>query len=97
MAELTVDGVRLHVQHLGDPDALGLPVVFLHGLVMDNLASFGSKNAVFFAEKLLTLTEKNPTAVYLLGSRSSRRRVLLRERRLPQGLPTLPDEPPALR
>lgn len=36
-------------------------------LVMDNLASFGSKNAVFFAEKLLTLTEKNPTAVYLLG------------------------------
>ena len=40
MAELPVGGVRLHVQHLGDPDAPGLPVVFLHGLVMDNLASW---------------------------------------------------------
>lgn len=37
-------------------------------LVMENMASFSSKNAVFYAEKLLTLTDKNPTSVYLLGS-----------------------------
>ncbi len=37
MAELTVRGVRFHVQHLGAGERL---VVFLHGLVMDNLSSW---------------------------------------------------------
>jgi pimeloyl-ACP methyl ester carboxylesterase len=37
MAEITANGVRLHVQRLGSgPET----VVFLHGLVMDNLSSF---------------------------------------------------------
>lgn len=37
MAEVTVDGVTLHVQVVGD----GVPtVLFLHGLVMDNLSSW---------------------------------------------------------
>jgi len=37
MAELTVRGLRFHYQRLGNG---GVPVVFLHGLVMDNLSSF---------------------------------------------------------
>lgn len=37
MAEQQVRGLRLHVQRLG---AGGRPVVFLHGLVMDNLSSW---------------------------------------------------------
>jgi len=37
MAEVVVGGVRLHVQRLGSG---GAPVVFLHGLVMDNLSSW---------------------------------------------------------
>lgn len=36
MAEVTLNGIRHHVQRLGD----GAPVVFLHGLVMDNLSSW---------------------------------------------------------
>jgi pimeloyl-ACP methyl ester carboxylesterase len=39
MAELTVRGVRLHVQRLGGEHP-GPVVVFLHGLVMDNLSSW---------------------------------------------------------
>jgi pimeloyl-ACP methyl ester carboxylesterase len=43
MAEVVVRGVRLHVQRLGTPQP-GEPerpvVVFLHGLVMDNLSSW---------------------------------------------------------
>lgn len=38
MAEVTVRGARLHYQRLGIEG--GTPVVFLHGLVMDNLASW---------------------------------------------------------
>ena len=38
MAEVTVGGLRFHVQRLG-PEA-GVPVVFLHGLIMDNLSSW---------------------------------------------------------
>ncbi len=38
MADVDVGGVRLHVQRLGHGD--GRPVVFLHGLVMDNLSSW---------------------------------------------------------
>lgn len=47
MADATVRGVRLHYQKLGAPGAAP-PVVFLHGLVMDNLASwyFTVANAV---------------------------------------------------
>lgn len=37
MADLSVRGVRHHVQRLG---AGGVPAVFVHGLVMDNLSSF---------------------------------------------------------
>ncbi len=37
MAELVANGTRLHVQRLGTG---GTPVVFLHGLVMDNLSSW---------------------------------------------------------
>jgi pimeloyl-ACP methyl ester carboxylesterase len=37
MADVQLDGVRLNVQRLG---ADGPPVVFLHGLVLDNLSSF---------------------------------------------------------
>lgn len=42
MAEVTANGVRLHVQRLRTEDTgAGAPtVVFLHGLVMDNLSSF---------------------------------------------------------
>ena len=38
MAEVLANGVTLHVQRLGGGDAT--PVVFLHGLVMDNLSSW---------------------------------------------------------
>lgn len=63
-------------------------------IIMDNLISASTKNAVFFAEKLYTLMDKSPIATYLLGTLSSSpRRVLLRQRRLPQGVPALPDEP----
>ena len=37
MAEVEVRGLKLHVQRLGEG---GRPVVFLHGLVMDNLSSW---------------------------------------------------------
>lgn len=37
MAEVVANGVRLHVQRLGEG---GAPVVFVHGLVMDNLSSW---------------------------------------------------------
>lgn len=37
MADVTVNDVRFHVQRLGSG---GQPVVFLHGLVMDNLSSW---------------------------------------------------------
>ncbi|MCE9574332.1 MAG: alpha/beta hydrolase [Deltaproteobacteria bacterium] len=39
MADLVANGVRHHVQRLGSPSA-PQTVVFLHGLVMDNLSSF---------------------------------------------------------
>jgi pimeloyl-ACP methyl ester carboxylesterase len=39
MADLVCRGVRLHVQRLGEPGR-GTPVVFVHGLVMDNLSSW---------------------------------------------------------
>jgi pimeloyl-ACP methyl ester carboxylesterase len=39
MAEISVRGVRLHVQRLGAASA-SATVVFLHGLVMDNLSSW---------------------------------------------------------
>ncbi|HTJ46594.1 MAG TPA: alpha/beta fold hydrolase [Kofleriaceae bacterium] len=38
MSDVVANGVRHHVQRLGD--ARGKKVVFLHGLVMDNLSSF---------------------------------------------------------
>ena len=38
MADVLVDGLRIHVQRLGPTD--GAPVLFVHGLVMDNLASW---------------------------------------------------------
>ncbi|HWL88800.1 MAG TPA: alpha/beta fold hydrolase, partial [Polyangiaceae bacterium] len=43
MADVLVRGVRLHVQRMGvaDPsENRGRRVVFLHGLVMDNLSSW---------------------------------------------------------
>jgi pimeloyl-ACP methyl ester carboxylesterase len=42
MAEISANGIRFHVQRLGPPGpAAGAPtVVFVHGLVMDNLSSF---------------------------------------------------------
>lgn len=43
MSEVVANGVRLHVQHLNPAPAGGReapPVVFLHGLGMDNMASF---------------------------------------------------------
>lgn len=41
MAEITARGLRFHVQRLGGPPAGGQPaVVFLHGIVMDNLSSW---------------------------------------------------------
>ena len=50
MADLVCRGVRLHVQQLGAPGLRegATPVVFLHGLVMDNLSSwyFTVANAV---------------------------------------------------
>ena len=46
MADLQLDDVRLHFQRLGDPARPS--VVFVHGLIMDNLASwyFTVANAV---------------------------------------------------
>ena len=43
MADVAVGGIRLHVQRLGPtdgPDAGRPAVLFVHGLVMDNLASW---------------------------------------------------------
>jgi pimeloyl-ACP methyl ester carboxylesterase len=41
MAEVTANGVRFHVQRLpAAPDPAAPAVVFVHGLVMDNLSSF---------------------------------------------------------
>src|SRR5437764_271578 len=40
MADVVARGVRFHVQRLGRGDRGGATVVFLHGLVMDNLSSF---------------------------------------------------------
>jgi pimeloyl-ACP methyl ester carboxylesterase len=40
MADVTARGVRFHVQRLGTAKAGRPAVVFLHGLVMDNLSSF---------------------------------------------------------
>ncbi len=40
MPEVVVGGLRLHVQDLGDAAAPVAPVLFLHGLVMDNLSSW---------------------------------------------------------
>ena len=40
MADVTARGVRFHVQRLGTAAAGRPAVVFLHGLVMDNLSSF---------------------------------------------------------
>jgi pimeloyl-ACP methyl ester carboxylesterase len=43
MSEIIANGVRLHVQHLNPRSAAARtapPVVFLHGLGMDNMASF---------------------------------------------------------
>ncbi len=43
MSEIVANGVRLHVQHLNPvsaADRVAPPVVFLHGLGMDNMASF---------------------------------------------------------
>lgn len=41
MADITARGVRFHVQRLGAPPGTARgTVVFLHGLVMDNLSSF---------------------------------------------------------
>lgn len=37
-------------------------------IIMDNLISASTKNAVFFAEKLYTLMDKSPIATYLLGT-----------------------------
>lgn len=39
MAEVNARGVRFHVQRLGEQRS-GPPIVFVHGLVMDNLSSF---------------------------------------------------------
>ena len=36
MAEMKIQDIRIHVQRLGEG---GIPVLFLHGLVMDNLSS----------------------------------------------------------
>jgi len=71
MADLIVDGVRFHVQRLGSG---GRPVVFLHGLVMDNLSSwyFTLANPVAtFAEVVLYdlrghgRSERTPTGYHL--------------------------------
>jgi pimeloyl-ACP methyl ester carboxylesterase len=40
MSDVMARGVRHHVQRLGAPRAGAAPVVFVHGLVMDNLSSF---------------------------------------------------------
>src|SRR5262245_41375587 len=43
MADVSVDGIRFNVVRLGPPPDVprtALPVVFIHGLIMDNLSSF---------------------------------------------------------
>ncbi len=40
MADISARGLRFHVQRLGTPRDSVPPVVFLHGLIMDNLSSF---------------------------------------------------------
>lgn len=55
MADVPVGGLRLHVQRLGPEDSGRAPVIFLHGLVMDNLASwfFTTAPAVAATERVL--------------------------------------------
>lgn len=58
MAELTVRGLRFHVQKLGWEHSASAPtVLFLHGLVMDNLASwyFTSATAVAHHARVLLM------------------------------------------
>jgi tetratricopeptide (TPR) repeat protein len=43
------------------------PLKFIFRSIMDNLIGNSTKNAVFFAETLLTLMEKNPIVIYILG------------------------------
>jgi pimeloyl-ACP methyl ester carboxylesterase len=71
VAEIRTHGVRFHVQRLG---SAGPPVVFLHGLIMDNLSSwyFTLANPVAtFAEVLLYdlrghgRSERPPTGYHL--------------------------------
>ncbi|HHO54379.1 MAG TPA: alpha/beta fold hydrolase, partial [Deltaproteobacteria bacterium] len=40
VADVVVGGVRLNVQRLGPQPSQAVPVLFVHGLVMDNLASW---------------------------------------------------------
>lgn len=39
----------------------------LFRMIMDNLSMNSPKNAIFFAEKLMTLMDKNPIVVYIVG------------------------------
>jgi pimeloyl-ACP methyl ester carboxylesterase len=50
VADVVANGVRLHVQRLGSPHA-PVTVVFLHGLVMDNLSSWYFSVAHVAAQK----------------------------------------------
>lgn len=50
-----------------DQIKLNDPLKFIFKSIMDNLMGNSTKNAVFFSETLLTLMEKNPIVVYILG------------------------------
>lgn len=43
------------------------PLKFIFRSIMDNLIANSTKNAVFFAETLHTLMERNPIVIYILG------------------------------
>ena len=72
MADVVANGVRHHVQRLGR----GAPVVFVHGLVMDNLSSFYFTLANPIAERAEAILydlrghgmSERPPAGYSVGS-----------------------------
>ncbi len=86
MADVTVRGVRLHFQKLGAPGPLP-PVVFLHGLVMDNLASwyFTVANSVAAHAEVLVYDlrghgkSERPKSGYTLADMALDLEALLRE------------------
>jgi len=81
MGEIVANGVRLHLQRLTppqQPNQLEHPVVFIHGLVMDNLSSFyftlgnpmanAGADVILYDQRGHGLSERPPTGYRLSDS-----------------------------